>query len=192
MAGWSIDDQEKYLRAVSLKMARRCRSQVVDENDFAQVGRLAITQAAARYDPNSTASFKTFAKYRVHGAMIDLLRENDWVARLARQRGEAAPSMLALEVLDEDGTTRERMAATAEREAFERADSETRIAEMIDYLVTGLTVRQGHIVVERFVHGLTFERIARRLGLTESRVCQIMEEIRPALENRARMYGRSA
>jgi len=53
----------------------------LDEDDLVQVGNIALLECADRYDPSRKASFRTFAGWRVHGAMIDEIRRMHWVPR---------------------------------------------------------------------------------------------------------------
>jgi DNA-directed RNA polymerase specialized sigma subunit len=44
-------------------------------DEMADVGRLALVEAASRYNKSKGASFRTFASYRVRGAMVDYIRD---------------------------------------------------------------------------------------------------------------------
>lgn len=46
----------------------------LDLDELIALGNLGLAEAARRYDPASGASFRTFAWYRVHGAIIDAIR----------------------------------------------------------------------------------------------------------------------
>jgi len=49
-------------------------SATVDVDDLMQVGMMALTEAAQRHDRPSDDGFAAYAKMRVRGAMVDLLR----------------------------------------------------------------------------------------------------------------------
>lgn len=53
-------------------------------DDLVQTGIMGLISAAVRYDPEAGAAFSTFAGRRIEGAIIDLLRRNDWAPRSVR------------------------------------------------------------------------------------------------------------
>lgn len=54
-------------------------------DDLVQTGILGLISATARFDPEAGAAFSTFAGRRIEGAIIDLLRSNDWAPRSVRR-----------------------------------------------------------------------------------------------------------
>ena len=57
----------------------------VDINDLIQVGVIGLMEAAKQFDPAQGVQFETFASQRIRGAMLDELRENDWMSRSSRK-----------------------------------------------------------------------------------------------------------
>ena len=43
--------------------------------------------AIDKYDPDKNCKFKTYAEFRIKGAILDQLRSLDWVPRSVRQKG---------------------------------------------------------------------------------------------------------
>jgi RNA polymerase sigma factor for flagellar operon FliA len=60
--------------------------QRVDLQDLIQDGMIGLLEAIAKYDPTKNDKFVNYAKFRIHGAMIDALRNMDDVPRLTRKR----------------------------------------------------------------------------------------------------------
>jgi RNA polymerase sigma factor for flagellar operon FliA len=58
-------------------------------DDLVGAGSLALVQAAHSYDPSLGVPFARFANTRVRGAMIDQMRQRDWVSRSMRSRSKA-------------------------------------------------------------------------------------------------------
>jgi RNA polymerase sigma factor for flagellar operon FliA len=58
----------------------------VDVDDLMQEGNFGLMDAIEKFDPSRGVKFKTYCGTRVRGAMLDSLRSQDWVPRLARQR----------------------------------------------------------------------------------------------------------
>ena len=57
----------------------------VQVDDLIQVGLIGLTDALTRYEAAQGVQFETFATQRIRGAMIDELRENDWMSRGSRK-----------------------------------------------------------------------------------------------------------
>jgi RNA polymerase sigma factor for flagellar operon FliA len=64
-------------------MARLPSSVLVD--DLVQNGMLGLLDAMNRYEAGHGAQFETYAAQRIRGAMLDGLRENDWLPRGLRR-----------------------------------------------------------------------------------------------------------
>lgn len=59
----------------------------VDMEDLVSAGVIGLLEAQRSFDSSKNAQFKTFAKFRIRGAILDSLREVDWGSRLTRRRG---------------------------------------------------------------------------------------------------------
>lgn len=57
----------------------------VEVDDLIQVGLIGLSDALARYEASQGVQFETFATQRIRGAMLDELRENDWMSRGSRK-----------------------------------------------------------------------------------------------------------
>jgi RNA polymerase sigma factor for flagellar operon FliA len=57
----------------------------VQVDDLIQVGLIGLSEALTRFEATQGVQFETFATQRIRGAMIDELRENDWVSRGTRK-----------------------------------------------------------------------------------------------------------
>ncbi|NPA48423.1 MAG: FliA/WhiG family RNA polymerase sigma factor [Thermodesulfobacteria bacterium] len=58
----------------------------VDINDLISAGVMGLIDAINRFDPDRNIQFKTFAEFRIRGAMLDELRSLDWVPRSVRKK----------------------------------------------------------------------------------------------------------
>lgn len=59
----------------------------VDRSDLESAGYLGLVDAAAKYDPLKHIQFKSYAQFRIRGAILDSLRSTDWGPRQLRRRG---------------------------------------------------------------------------------------------------------
>lgn len=57
----------------------------VEIDDLIQVGMMGLAEALTRYQATQGVQFETFATQRIRGAMIDELREGDWMSRGSRK-----------------------------------------------------------------------------------------------------------
>jgi RNA polymerase sigma factor for flagellar operon FliA len=62
----------------------------VDVDDLAQEGNFGLMDAIEKFDPERGIKFKTYCSTRIRGAILDALRSQDWVPRLARTRSNKA------------------------------------------------------------------------------------------------------
>ena len=57
----------------------------VEVDDLVQAGMMGLLDAINRYEDNHGAQFETYAVLRIRGAMLDELRNSDWMPRSTRQ-----------------------------------------------------------------------------------------------------------
>ncbi len=58
----------------------------IDINDLISSGIIGLMDAIEKYDPSRGAKFRTYAEFRIKGAMLDELRSLDWIPRSVRQK----------------------------------------------------------------------------------------------------------
>jgi RNA polymerase sigma factor for flagellar operon FliA len=58
----------------------------MDAEDLVSVGIIGLMDAMDKYDPNREAKFKTYAEFRIRGAMLDEIRSMDWIPRSVHER----------------------------------------------------------------------------------------------------------
>lgn len=66
----------------------------IDLDDLIQSGVTGLLEAASRFDPKEGKPFDKFASVRIHGAMIDELRSQDWLPRSVRKSGRDMSSAI--------------------------------------------------------------------------------------------------
>lgn len=98
-----LNDKNQCLREYSHLVKRIAHQMMVklpysvQIDDIIQAGMMGLLDAASRYDEFHGAQFETYATQRIRGAMLDELREADWLPRSLRRdmrRIEAAISCL--------------------------------------------------------------------------------------------------
>jgi RNA polymerase sigma factor for flagellar operon FliA len=188
-------------KRIALRMARRCPTWIPKE-DLIAAGMLGLTEAAERYDDSRTEPFLAFAEHRIRGAILDELRRGDILPRRARrfarrvaaaiasleQRGTPASDDAVAEALgmpvddyrttstelrveiamvDGDEVVDEQPSPACE---VEQRDTRTRVRSAL----AGLDTRDLTILMLHFVEELPYQQIGAILGITPTRVCQLV------------------
>lgn len=73
------------VRDVAQSIASRKPPQV-EYDELVSWGMEGLLDAWHRFRPDKHASFRTYARFRVRGAILDNLRERDWLSRTARRK----------------------------------------------------------------------------------------------------------
>ena len=72
------------IRIHAMRMKMRLPSHI-EVDDLVSSGVIGLLDAMDRYDASRGIKFKTYADFRIRGAMLDYLREMDWFPRSVRQ-----------------------------------------------------------------------------------------------------------
>lgn len=86
-----LNDKEQCLREHAHLVKRLAHQMMaklpasVQIDDIIQAGMMGLLDAAGRYDEFHGAQFETYATQRIRGAMLDELREADWLPRSLRR-----------------------------------------------------------------------------------------------------------
>src|ERR1700752_2406638 len=79
-------------------IARRIHERLpenVNLEDLISTGTLGLIAAIDRFDPNHETKLKTYAEYKIRGAILDSLRGLDWAPREHRKRAKLIESAIA-------------------------------------------------------------------------------------------------
>ncbi|KAB2313495.1 RNA polymerase sigma factor FliA [Betaproteobacteria bacterium SCN2] len=66
----------------------------VEVDDLIQVGLIGLMDAVSRFDGSQGAQFESYATQRIRGAMLDDLRDADWLPRHIRQKSRQIESAI--------------------------------------------------------------------------------------------------
>lgn len=58
----------------------------LDVEDLIHAGVIGLMDAIGKYDPTREARFRTYAEFRIRGAMLDEIRSLDWIPRSVREK----------------------------------------------------------------------------------------------------------
>lgn len=73
------------IRTIAHRLAYRLPA-YLDAEDLVSVGVIGLMDAMTKYDPTREANFKTYAEFRIRGAMLDEVRSMDWIPRSVHER----------------------------------------------------------------------------------------------------------
>ncbi|HPU58677.1 MAG TPA: FliA/WhiG family RNA polymerase sigma factor, partial [Candidatus Avimonas sp.] len=73
------------VKCIAIKMNSVYKSKA-DMEDIINEGVLVLMDCIEKYDPDRGAKFETYASFRIRGAIIDFIRNQDWVPRSLRKK----------------------------------------------------------------------------------------------------------
>jgi RNA polymerase sigma factor for flagellar operon FliA len=94
-AGTLTNEQERVLLEhlpIVRFLARRIHERLpqhVDIEDLVSAGIVGLMDAFAKFDPAKKVQFRSYAQFRIRGAILDSLRTLDWSPRELRRKGRA-------------------------------------------------------------------------------------------------------
>jgi RNA polymerase sigma factor for flagellar operon FliA len=80
-------------------LARRIHERLpqhVDIEDLVSAGVVGLMDAFAKFDPDKKVQFRSYAQFRIRGAILDSLRTLDWSPRELRRKGRAIEEAIRL------------------------------------------------------------------------------------------------
>ena len=80
-------------------LARRIHERLpqhVDMEDLVSAGVVGLMDAFAKFDPDKKVQFRSYAQFRIRGAIIDSLRTLDWSPRELRRKGRAVEEAIRI------------------------------------------------------------------------------------------------
>lgn len=177
------DLARRYGPLVRRLATRTCpRVGVLDADDLAQEGFLALPGAAAAFDPGRGVALETYLAFRLRGAMLDALRRADHLRRGQRARVSAGlePPVLVgnlEEPLDPDEPGGGRLVDLLPqgREPDPAAAPDAR--DLAEWLGRGLVGRRGEFFRLHCLGGLPQGRAAALMGLSDSRGSQLAGDV---------------
>ena len=80
-------------------LARRIHERLpqhVEMEDLVSAGVVGLMDAFAKFDPEKKVQFRSYAQFRIRGAILDSLRTLDWSPRELRRKGRAVEEAIRM------------------------------------------------------------------------------------------------
>lgn len=82
-----IREYAPLIKYIAQKIAARLPANI-ELDDLISSGVIGLMDAIEKYDPSRDNKFKTYAEFRIRGAILDELRAQDWVPRSVREKAK--------------------------------------------------------------------------------------------------------
>ena len=159
----------------------------VQVDDIIQNGMLGLIDALGRFEEGLGAQFETYAVQRIRGAMLDGLRENDWLPRSLRRdmrRIEGAVSQLEQRYGRQPTEGELAKSLDMALADYQKMLQDARGYQLVhledfggddddDYLDRHLPEREKTVMGLYYEEELNLREIGEILGVSESRICQL-------------------
>jgi RNA polymerase sigma factor for flagellar operon FliA len=174
-----ITELDRMVRAVAGRLRARLPDECgIEMADLVQAGNVGLLQAARTYEPGRGAPLAGYAKFRIRGEMLDMVRRN-----IGRER--VVSSLPG----DSDGNSdwESRIPASADSSPQTGIMNRQR-SEVIGEEIDRLPAKYRAVVRLRYSREMTLRQIGQVLSVNESRACQIhqraLSRLKRALSNR--------
>src|SRR3954468_12623584 len=201
-------------KGIALRLAGRVPKSV-DVDDLVAAGMLGLIDAANRYDAGRGIPFEAYSRRRIQGAILDALRAEDHLSRRERRSGREADraeermrTKLKRELTPEETLKARRGVPRTlphsqtfvpvedaddgtldtSLDAFARLSTAQDVVRLRDAIAT-LPERERQILALYYEEELTYREIGSILGVSESRICQILRAVQRKLRERLEPAG---
>lgn len=138
---------------------------------------LGLIRAVELFDPAKKVKFQTWAIFKMHGAVMDGLRDRDHLSRVDRKRN---PGFQVVQVPDTHPHQKRRDALFDVEFTGQNPSDEIDAADLREAVSRG-TSKKERTIVRMAVDGRTNLEMARKIGVCESYVCLMRKRLRDRL-----------
>lgn len=172
-------EQHQHLVLVTIKRMLPKVPIAIDTEDLKGAGYVALVQAADGFDAARGVKFQTWAISKIRGAVLEYLRQEDWVPRSVRAKQRRGDEVVIVRQVsleaeregEEGSALLDRLASEDPRpdQSAQQSFEQNRIRSLIRWL----PATERAVCNLRYQEGMARDVIAQAHGLPESRVRQI-------------------
>ncbi len=181
-----FNDATPFVLVIARSVAKKC-AHGTDWQDLYQVGLMALQKCTVRFDPAKGVKFTTYMQRRVRGEMYDDLRRSGLLTRhhtrQLKKEGKAIPIWWSMDFIPRDQQAKKQFTDYSASQEVETLEAKEELAQVL----AGFNAIERDILIRYYGEGDNLKTIGRDHDLSESRISQIMSNIRARLEAR---YGR--
>ena len=152
----------KWIKIVVMRTLREKSLTKLDVSTLISAGMLGYVQARNRFDVSRGVKFKTFAEYRIKGAVLDEVRKMIGDERCKHKRPRKVEGY-DYTLISDDMMTANKMEANIDLQHF------------MKYVPLD---RREHEILECRVMGMNLREISQKFGFSESRASQLLAKIK--------------
>jgi RNA polymerase sigma factor for flagellar operon FliA len=212
-----INAYRSYAHAIASEMLRKLPPHI-EKGDILGAAELGLVEAARAFDPSRGVLFKTFAFYRIRGAIYDSLRKMAWFSKgqyqqyrferaaneyLADYSSTAAPQGTAEEDYEDLKSIAGSVVscymlsldqfpqeiATGDGARVEDECEKIEQQELLRQCLAELPERNRQVIEFYYLQDLNMDEIGEKLGLSKSWVCRIHSKSLEMLRNALQRSG---
>lgn len=152
----------KWIKIVVMRTLREKNLTRLDISTLISAGMLGYVQARNRFDPQRGVKFKTFAEYRIKGAVLDEVRKMIGDERCKTKRPRRVDNY-DYTLIGDNGNTQKNMDSTIDLQHF------------MKYIPLD---NREHEILHCRVIGMNLREISQKFGFSESRASQLLAKIK--------------
>ena len=169
----------------------------VNVEDLFSAGTFGLEDAIDNYNPSRGVKFETYCAPYVKGAILDELRNIDWVPRLVRARANQLKKMTAAQSQEyglEDQLGSEKvyngLTSDSSRSPTDQLRIDQQKQDLKNILTKGISRAERIIIILYYYEEMTMKEIGATLELSESRVSQMHGSIVARIKGMLNTPGR--
>lgn len=151
----------------------------IEQGDLVNAGVLGLIDAINKYDRSRDNLFKTYAEFRINGAMLDEARSYDWLSKAVRKKTRklgVQDAYLQRQILEVYEDWKSSKPQTPYQELNQLMEY-----RQLENAIQTLPERQRKAITLYYFKELNMKEIGKSLGVTESAISLLLTQARNTL-----------
>lgn len=146
----------------------------MDFDDLVSCGIFGLIDAVEKFDMSKGVKFESYASLRIRGAIIDGLRDLDWVPRSVRRKSKNDENTELQSMVSLDDFLAQNMDFAASDDGTpENHIDKIELRNILIEAIENLSERDRLVITLHYFEELTLRELSKTLEISESRVSQI-------------------